>query len=344
MTGCNSGLGQEAMRVLALRGARVVGTARTQEKAKAACDAVKGQTVPLACELSDPKSVRACVEAVKSQGIKLDAIICNAGIMALPKLEKAHGYELQFFTNHIGHFILVTGLLDQLTEAGRVVMLSSDAHLQAPKGGIQFDNLDGSKSYSDFRAYGQSKIANILFAKELARRFAGTKKTANAVHPGVIQTNLARHVNPLIAFALTVAGPLLMKSVAQGAATEVYVATNPKLSDVSGQYFVNSNVASRAPTPTTKRWRRSCGRSPRRSSPSSRRADCPREENGAGRRHHRTAPHAASRGLRGQLLRGGAQARARAGRGEPVDRSARSAARAAAVRSLGARASAHAAR
>ncbi len=243
VTGCNSGLGQEAMRVLALRGARVVGTARTQEKAKAACDAVKGQTVPLTCELSDPASVQACVEAVKSQGIKLDAIICNAGIMALPKLEKAHGYELQFFTNHIGHFILVTGLLEQLTEAGRVVMLSSDAHLQAPKGGIQFDNLDGSKSYSDFRAYGQSKIANILFAKELARRFAGTKKTANAVHPGVIQTNLARHVNPFIAFALAVAEPLLMKSVAQGAATEVYVATNPKLSDVSGQYFVNSNVA-----------------------------------------------------------------------------------------------------
>ena len=243
VTGCNSGLGQETMRVLALRGARVVGTARTQEKAKAACDAVKGQTVPVACELSDPASVRACVEEVKRQDIKLDAIICNAGIMALPKLEKAYGYELQFFTNHIGHFILVTGLLEQLTEAGRVVMLSSDAHMQAPKGGIQFDNLDGSKSYSDFRAYGQSKIANILFAKELARRFAGTKKTANALHPGVIQTNLARHVNPLIALVLAVAKPLAMKSVAQGAATQVYVATSPKLSDVSGQYFANSNVA-----------------------------------------------------------------------------------------------------
>jgi WW domain-containing oxidoreductase len=243
VTGCNSGLGQEAMRVLALRGARVVGTARTVEKAKAACDAVKGQTVPLACELSDPQSVRACVEAVKSQGIKLDAIICNAGIMALPKLAKAHGYELQFFTNHIGHFILVTGLLEQLTEAGRVVMLSSDAHTQAPKGGIEFDNLDGSKSYSDFRAYGQSKIANILFAKELARRFAGTKKTANSVHPGVIATNLARHVNPVIAFVLAVAEPLAMKSVPQGAATEVYVATSPALADVSGEYFANSNVA-----------------------------------------------------------------------------------------------------
>lgn len=242
VTGCNSGLGQEAMRVLALRGARVVGTARTLEKAKAACDAVTGKTVPLACELSDPASVRACVEEVKRQDIKLDAIICNAGIMALPKLEKAHGYELQFFTNHIGHFILVTGLLDQLTEAGRVVMLSSDAHKQAPKGGIEFDNLDGSKGYSSFRSYGQSKIANILFAKELARRFAGTKKTANSLHPGVIQTNLARHVNPLLSVLFAVLGPLALKSVPQGAATEVYIATSPALAGVSGQYFVNSNV------------------------------------------------------------------------------------------------------
>ena len=110
VTGCNSGLGLEAMRVLAMRGARVVGTARTVEKAKEACDGVKGETIPLACELSDPASVRACVAEVKKRELKLDAIICNAGIMALPKLEKAHGYELQFFTNHIGHFILVTGL------------------------------------------------------------------------------------------------------------------------------------------------------------------------------------------------------------------------------------------
>jgi WW domain-containing oxidoreductase len=243
VTGCNSGLGQEAMRVLALRGARVVGTARTLEKAKEACAAVKGTTVPLACELSDPASVRACVEAVKRQGIELDAIICNAGIMALPKLETKHGYELQFFTNHIGHFILVTGLLDQLTDAGRVVMLSSTAHIQAPKEGIQFDNLDGAKGYDNWGNYGQSKIANILFAKELARRFAGTKKTANAVHPGVINTNLSRHAGGVVGFALSALSPLVLKSVPQGAATEVYVTTNPKLAGVSGEYFADSNVA-----------------------------------------------------------------------------------------------------
>jgi NAD(P)-dependent dehydrogenase (short-subunit alcohol dehydrogenase family) len=259
ITGCNSGLGQEAMRVLALRGARVVGTARTEEKAKAAGAAVEGETVPLACELSEPASVRACVESVKKAGLQLDAIICNAGIMALPKLEKAHGYELQFFTNHIGHFILVTGLLDQLTEAGRVVMLSSAAHAQAPKEGIQLDNLDGSKGYSDIRNYGQSKMANILFAKELARRFAGTKRTANAVHPGVIATNLTRYIHPVFAAIFNATGPLFLKSVPQGAATEVYVATHPSLAGVSGEYFADCNIAksrrdSRDPELATKLW------------------------------------------------------------------------------------------
>jgi NAD(P)-dependent dehydrogenase (short-subunit alcohol dehydrogenase family) len=243
ITGCNSGLGQEAMRVLALRGARVVGTARNEEKAKAAGAAIKGEMVPLACELSDPASVRACVESVKKAGLELDAIICNAGIMALPKLEKAHGYELQFFTNHVGHFILVTGLLEQLTETGRVVMLSSAAHAQAPKEGIQLDNLDGSKGYSDIRNYGQSKMANILFAKELARRFAGTKRTANAVHPGVIATNLTRYIRPVFAAVFNATSGLFLKSVPQGAATEVYVATHPSLAGVSGEYFADCNIA-----------------------------------------------------------------------------------------------------
>lgn len=247
VTGCNSGLGQETLRVLALRGARVVGTARTIEKAREACRAVGGETVPLECELSDPGSVRACVAAIVGQGIRLDAIVCNAGIMALPKLELAHGYELQFFTNHIGHFLLVTGLVEQLTATGRVVMLSSGAHTQAPKGGVEFDNLDGSKGYGSWRAYGQSKFANILFAKELARRFAGTQRTANAVHPGVIQTNLGRHMNPFVAAILSAARPLFLKNVAQGAATQVYVATNPALATVSGKYFADCNVT--APRP-----------------------------------------------------------------------------------------------
>ncbi len=246
VTGCNSGLGEETMRVLALRGARIVGTARTLEKATAATTALHaapGGVLPLACELSDPGSVLACVESVKRAGLALDAIICNAGIMMLPKLETAHGYELQFLTNHIGHFLLVTGLLEQLTETGRVVMLSSAAHERAPREGIQFDNLDGAKGYGSIAAYGQSKLANLLFAKELSRRFAGTGKTANAVHPGVINTNLGRHVNRALWAVFTLVGKLALKSVPQGAATQVYVAVSPALAGVSGEYFADCNVA-----------------------------------------------------------------------------------------------------
>jgi len=243
ITGCNSGLGAEAMRVLCLRGAQVIGTARSDEKAREACAAVKGETVPLACELSDPKSVAACVAAVKSKGLKLDAIICNAGIMALPKLEKSCGVERQFFTNHMGHFLLVTGLLGELKEDGRVVMLSSSAHKGAPRGAIQFDNLDGAKGYSDWSAYGQSKMANLLFAKELARRFAGTRKTAFGVHPGVINTNLTRHLNALAAGGWAMMAPLFLKTVEQGAATEVYAAVHPDAVKHSGAYLADCNVA-----------------------------------------------------------------------------------------------------
>jgi WW domain-containing oxidoreductase len=243
VTGCGSGLGLEALRVLALRGATVLGTARTLEKARAACASVEGLTVPLACELSDPASVRACVEAVRRGGYRLDALICNAGVMALPKRELVHGVEAQFFTNHVGHFMLVTGLLDRLSDDGRVVMLSSGAHSMAPKAGILFDDLAADHGYTPSGHYGQSKLANLLFAKELARRFAGTRRTANAVHPGVILSKLWRHMPGLANFALGVAGPLVLKSVAQGAATEVYVAVHPGAAATSGAYFADCNVA-----------------------------------------------------------------------------------------------------
>lgn len=242
VTGCNSGLGQETARVLALRGALVLGTARTREKAAAACAAFPGRAMPYACELSDPSSVRACVAAVKADGHRLDAIVCNAGIMMLPKLEKAHGYELQLFTNHIGHFMLVTGLLEQLADEGRVVLLSSEGHRQAPVGGVDLDNLSGDESYEPLVAYGQSKMANLLFAKELQRRFAGTKKTAYAVHPGVVDTNLARNVGPVLRHVLGALGPLFLKSVGEGAATSVFAAVSPKAVPLAGKYLVDSNV------------------------------------------------------------------------------------------------------
>ena len=140
LTGCNSGLGFETLRVLTLRGAHVIAAARTLEKARAACASVKGLTTPVACELAEPASVRASVATVKALNVPIDGIICNAGIMALPKLNQAYGYELQFFTNHIGHFMLVTGLFGTLATDARVTVLSSRAHESAPKSGFSFSS------------------------------------------------------------------------------------------------------------------------------------------------------------------------------------------------------------
>ena len=243
LTGCNSGIGKETLRVLSMRGAHVIAAARTADKAKDACDDVGGATTPVECELSEPASVKACAKEVQALGRPLDAIVCNAGIMALPTLQVKHGYELQFFTNHVGHFILVTSLLDQLVEDGRVVMVSSDAHKGAPREGIQFDNLDGKKGYSPWANYGQSKLANLLFARELAKRLEGTAKTANSLHPGVIATNLARSMNPVVRVALGLGGPLVLKSLGEGAATQCYLAVHPDAASVRGKYFADCNEA-----------------------------------------------------------------------------------------------------
>ena len=237
LTGAGSGLGQETMRVLVLRGARVLATGRTLEKATEAAAPFGDKVTPLACELAEPASVRACIEQVKALGVPLDGILTNAGIMALPKLELAHGYELQFFTNHIGHFILVTGLLDQLAPAGRVVILSSAAHKNPPKAGIDFDNLKGEGKYSAWAAYGRSKLANALFARELNRRLAPKGQLAVALHPGVIPTNLVRHMNPVLTSVMAVGKPLFLKTVPQGAATTVFAATHPDAAQYGGGYL-----------------------------------------------------------------------------------------------------------
>ena len=194
ITGCSSGLGQETMRTLCARGARVIGAARSIEKAIMACNQAPGEALPLACDLSEPASVRAAVTSVRRLGFPLDAIIANAGIMALPTLQQKYGVELQFLTNHIGHHLLVTALLDQLADTGRVVMLSSGLHTKAPPAGIEFDNLSGEKGYAPWTAYGQSKLANLLFAKHLATRLPKPGQTANAVHPGIIRTQLQRNL------------------------------------------------------------------------------------------------------------------------------------------------------
>jgi len=243
ITGVNSGLGQETARVLSMRGARILGAARTTEKAEAACAALGHDAVAFVCDLAEPDSVRACVETVARSGFTIDALIANAGIMAVPDRRIRHGQELHFLTNHVGHFMLVTGLLDRLGEDARVVMLSSGAHGWAPEGGIRFDDLAFESGYTKNAAYGQSKLANLLFAKSLARRFAGTGRTANAVHPGVIHTNLWRHLPGPVRLV----GPLIsavgMKSVPQGASTQCYVAVHPDVAGVTGEYFSDCNLA-----------------------------------------------------------------------------------------------------
>ena len=195
----------------------------------------------MACELAEPASVRAAVAAVRDLA-PIDALIANAGIMAPQTLERAHGYEIQWFTNHVGHFLLVTGLLDRLAPAGRVVVLSSAAHAMAPKGGIPFDNLDGSKGYSPWPAYGVSKLSNLLFARELARRLDGGR-VANAVHPGVIKTNLGRHMPAWQYAAMGVFGPIALKSVGEGAATQTWAAVHPDTARLTGEYLCDNNVA-----------------------------------------------------------------------------------------------------
>jgi WW domain-containing oxidoreductase len=247
VTGCASGIGFETARVLGLRGASVIGTARSEERAANVARVISAQATGVACDLSDPASIRACVSELKRRNVHLDAIICNAGIMAPSRLALLCGYESQFFVNHIGHFMLVTGLLDALADQARVVTVSSEAHRFAPRGGIDFDNLSGEKGYRPLSCYARSKFANLLFAKELARRFAGTAKTANAVHPGTVPSTglfrsmalaqIARHIWPGVLTAL------VAKTIPEGAATSCYVAVNPKAANFSGQYFSDCNIA-----------------------------------------------------------------------------------------------------
>lgn len=243
VTGCNSGLGQETMRVLCARGARVIGTARTLENAASACAAIPGgSTSAIACDLSEPASIRAAVSQVLRMHCTLDAIVANAGIMAPPRLEQKHGYELQFLTNHVGHHLLVTRLLDRLADTGRVVVLSSSLHKSAPPEGIQFDNLSGEKEYTPWAAYGQSKLANLLFTKYVAAHHLKGGQAASAVHPGVIRTNLQRSLGPAMRAMYATLGPLFLKSIAQGAATQCYAAVHPSTASYRGKYLADCNI------------------------------------------------------------------------------------------------------
>jgi len=247
VTGCTSGIGLETMRVLALRGAWVVGTSRSLERAQAACSQIRGTTTPLQLELADLDSVVACANAVRSINQPLDMLVCNAGYLGgSGERELVNGIEKHFAVNHLGHFVLVNRLAGRLYMAnqGRIVVVGSRAaYTSAPERGIEFDNLDGSIGYEDRRAYGQSKLANALFALHLGKLLKGTRITANALHPGVINTEIDRQMSGLMQFGFSIAAHLgYGKTIEQGAATSCYVATSPLLGSTSGKYFEDCNA------------------------------------------------------------------------------------------------------
>jgi len=241
VTGATSGIGFETARVLALRGAEVVVAGRTLAKARAACSALPGRCTPLALELTDYPGVVQAAQAVRALGRPLDVLVCNAGVMSLPRLEQVRGIEKQFATNHLGHFLLVQHLLERVQAApqGRVVVVSSYVMSWSHPEGIEWDDLAGERCYHPARAYGQSKLANALFALALARRLQGTRASANSLEPGYVDTALFRHYWPsLRGFR----GLLTRKmTVAQGAATPCWLAAAPSLAGVSGHHFAECN-------------------------------------------------------------------------------------------------------
>lgn len=234
VTGCNSGIGFETMRVLALRGAHVIGTARTLEKGVTACAQIGARATPAVLELTDFNSVVECAKRIRALTRSIDMLILNAGIV-LDQHETVYGLEKQFVVNHLGHFLLTNRLLDLIKAApqGRVVTVGSGNHRDPPAGGIQFDDLSGKSWYQ--RGYHHSKLANGLFSHELARRLRGTAATSNCVTPGPVRTQILRYTNSSTAHQT--------KSPEQGAATQCYVASHPSLATVSGEYFNNCSPA-----------------------------------------------------------------------------------------------------
>jgi NAD(P)-dependent dehydrogenase (short-subunit alcohol dehydrogenase family) len=250
ITGANSGLGFEAAQILAAKGAHVVLAVRDAAKGKQAAGEIK-RVVPaaglevLSLDLASLTSVRRFAEAFPAAHSRLDMLINNAGVMAIPRRVTTDGFEMQFGTNHLGHFAL-TGLLLPLilrTPSSRIVTVSSGAHMF---GKINFDDLQSERSYSKFGVYGQSKLANLLFAYELQRKLqaAGGGASGGAIsvaaHPGYASTNL-QAVGPqmdgskLGARTMSAANRVLAQSAAMGALPEVYAATSP---DVRGGDYI----------------------------------------------------------------------------------------------------------
>ncbi|CAI5507702.1 unnamed protein product [Closterium sp. Naga37s-1] len=275
--GGSSGIGTETARVLALRGASVVLAVRNTEAGEAAKAAIikdiearsaEAAGVPAAVrervsvmplDLASLKSVRAFAADYLRLNRPLHLLINNAGVMICPFMLTADGYENQLGSNHVGHFLLTNLLLPKLKETAkqegaeaRIVIVSSAAHQFPYPGGIRFDAINAKEGYDSMKAYEQSKLANILHARELARRLKeeGAGVTVNALHPGVIDTNLSRHIVPpgtiwhtLGRGAYSLVFQWFMKTIPQGAATSCFLAAHPSVAGASGGYYADARAA-----------------------------------------------------------------------------------------------------
>jgi len=266
VTGVSAGIGVETARSLVAHAAQVVGAARDLNKAKAATEQVSkaaaangGSFSLIELDLANLKSVRACADQLLAKGDAFDVVIANAGVMATPFGHTADGFETQFGTNHLGHFVLVNRIASLIRDGGRLINLSSAGH--------RYSNVDledpnfERTTYEPFVAYGRSKTANILFAVAFDKRHRDRGVRAAAVHPGGIKTELGRYVEPgrlekVIdeinqQLAAQGEGPFQWKSIPQGAATSVWAAVVAPADDIGGRYCENCHVGKVVPADAT---------------------------------------------------------------------------------------------
>jgi NAD(P)-dependent dehydrogenase (short-subunit alcohol dehydrogenase family) len=262
VTGVSAGLGVETARALAAHGAEVTGAARDLSKAKAATEQVRAQAARggslhlVQLDLASLDSVRRCADGLTAAGKPFDVIIANAGVMACPQGTTADGFETQFGTNHLGHFVLVNRIASLLRPGSRLVNLSSAGHRYAD---VDLEDPNFTHSpYAEFTAYGRSKTANVLFAVEFDRRHKTRGVRATAVHPGGIRTELSRHLTPEVLEKLIAdinasqpegAAPFSYKSIPQGAATSVWAACVADAEAIGGRYCEDCHVAELASAP-----------------------------------------------------------------------------------------------
>lgn len=258
VTGCTSGIGTETARVLALRGVHVIMAVRNVDagskiKETFLKDIPNAKVDVMELDVSSLASVRHFAWGYMYKGLPLNILICNAGIMNTPYTLSKDNIELQFATNYLGHFLLTNLLLETMRQTarnsqkeGRIVIVSSELHKMSYREGIRFDKLNDKNGYCANSAYGQSKLANILHANELTRRLKeeGVEITANSLHPGAIATNLGRNSAVMGAFNNILNS--ILKSIPQGAATTCYLALNPQVKGISGEYFADCNISKKS--------------------------------------------------------------------------------------------------